>query len=171
MAEEQQDVSTLPLIGTEDATMDDKGRVLVGTKLRKRLGPNFTMCLGENGSINVYRAKTWSGMVQDTLNRDPRLQSRQDYARFLMGSAEDDLDFDTQGRVVIPKKLREKAEIVDKVKIIGCGDCIEIWSKDNFDRYMQDGRGADPNRQERMRDSYQSMIGSQKFNASTSADV
>jgi MraZ protein len=134
--EEKQDVG-LPLLGTEQATMDEKGRVLIGTKLRKRLGPEFAMALGESGSINAYPKSEWAILVRDVTCRDPRDEWRQKYCRQFFGNAADDLDFDVQGRVVIPRKLRELACIEDKVTIIGMGDHIEIWSKPVYDHLIK----------------------------------
>lgn len=156
---EEQDVLSLPLLGDEDANMDDKGRVLVGTKLRKRLGANFAMCLGANGCITVYRNRTWRKMCDDLLSRDPRVLARQDYGRMVMANADDELDFDAQGRVVIPHKLRVKAEIKDKVKILGCGDYIEIWAKDCYDIFIKHGVVSDKERQEKMNNAFERMTG------------
>jgi MraZ protein len=139
MEAEIQDVRPLPLIGTEEATMDDKGRILVGTKLRKRLGPNFAMTMGFNGSINAFPQREWDILVRDLMSRDPRQEARQNYARYLMGNSADELDFDSQGRVVVPKKLREQAciDFDSKVVLIGLGDYMEIWSKPVYDHLQK----------------------------------
>ena len=39
------------LLGQEEATIDDKGRVLVAKNKRDRLGSDFVMRLGDNGCI------------------------------------------------------------------------------------------------------------------------
>ena len=44
-----------------------------------------------------------------------------------------DVEFDSQGRIVIPADLREMAEIVKEVAIVGSGEKIDIWSKENYD--------------------------------------
>ncbi len=155
MEQEKQDVSSLLLLGTEEATMDDKGRVLVGTKLRKRLGANFVMTLGANGSIHAFPLREWNVLAGDLISRDPRQKSRQDYARYLFGNAADELDFDTQGRVVIPKKLRELAEIEDKVVIVGMGDYLEIWNKTVYSHAQKHAPGQ--------QDSLEQMLAEPRF--------
>ncbi len=40
-----------PLLGTEEAVLDDKGRVLVSKKKRERLGETFTLILGKVGCL------------------------------------------------------------------------------------------------------------------------
>ena len=44
---------------------------------------------------------------------------------FLAGAFE--IDLDSQGRVLIPTKLREILDDAKMITIVGCGDYIEIW--------------------------------------------
>ena len=53
------------------------------------------------------------------------------YTRLVNATAEVKLNFDGQGRVVIPKSLRELAEIDRKVVILGCEERAEIWTRRN----------------------------------------
>ena len=51
---------------------------------------------------------------------------------FLSGATECELD--KLGRFLIPSKLREKANLVKDVTIIGTGTRIEIWNTDNWNK-------------------------------------
>jgi MraZ protein len=42
------------------------------------------------------------------------------------------LEFDTQGRVLIPAKLREGAGMVGDVDVLGQVDFLEVWNHDRF---------------------------------------
>ncbi len=42
---------------------------------------------------------------------------------------------DSQGRVLIPQTLREHAKIEKEVMIIGVGTRVEVWAKDEWNRY------------------------------------
>jgi MraZ protein len=104
------------LLGQEEANVDDKGRALFAKKKRERLGEDFVMCLGDNGCcIYAYPADVWNPLALDVISHDPTNQGRQTYSREVLGTAVDDLNFDTQGRAVIPRKLREDAKIKDKI--------------------------------------------------------
>jgi MraZ protein len=146
-----------PLIGTDEATIDDKGRLLVSKKKRDRLGENFAMYLGDTGCIFAYPGLTWDQMCQEMKNYDPSNQGTVVYTREVMGTAEDELEFDPQGRVVVPRKLRDAARLKDKVLLIGCNSRLEIWAADEFARYEQDPAGYAQARRERMRDAYTEM--------------
>src|SRR5438045_9662631 len=88
-----------PLIGTDDATVDDKGRILVGKKKRERLGEPFAMAVGEVGCLVAYPEAVWHQKVGEILRIDSLNQGRQQYSRMFLGYADDELKFDQQGRV------------------------------------------------------------------------
>ena len=129
------------LIGTDEATIDDKGRLLVSKKKRDRLGERFVMALGPTGCIVVYTLEAWAKDVNEVLAAPSTNLGRQQFLRLLNNYAEDDLKFDKQGRVVVPMKLREAAGLVDKVYIVGCIDRMEVWAADAWAEYEKDPDG------------------------------
>ena len=46
------------------------------------------------------------------------------------------VEFDGQGRLVIPSELIDYAKIKKDVKICGAGSRIEVWSKEVYDEYF-----------------------------------
>lgn len=66
-------------------------------------------------------------------NRDARA-----FVRFFFAGASE-CTLDKQGRVLIPSNLREYAKLLnDGGVIIGVSTRIEIWSKDEWDKYNED---------------------------------
>ena len=45
------------------------------------------------------------------------------------------LEYDKQGRVLIPVPLREYASLGKQAVIVGAGDHVEIWSREKYDYY------------------------------------
>ena len=45
------------------------------------------------------------------------------------------MEFDKQGRVLIPGTLREYAKLKKEVTVIGTGDKIEIWDAESYAAY------------------------------------
>jgi MraZ protein len=129
-----------PLLGTDEATLDEKGRILFSKKKRDRLGEHFTVGVGTVGCLVAYPRPVWLDLVKSILSQDPTNLGREIYTRYVLGQADDDLKFDAQGRVIIPQKLREIALIKDKgqVVLVGCGDRLEIWSKEEHAKYEKD---------------------------------
>ena len=147
------------LIGTDDATIDEKGRLLVGKKKRDRLGPDFVMYFGDSGCIYAYPQDTWDVLTSFALSHDMLNQGRQDYTRMLMGEAEDELNFDGQGRVVVPKRLRELAKLQEKVTLKGCGDRLEIWATEEFAKYEANSSEYGRDRRDKMSKAFREMKG------------
>lgn len=128
------------LLGTDEATLDEKGRILFGKKKRDRLGERFTVGVGPTGCLVAYPRSVWLDILKVVLSVDPTNLGREIYTRLVLGQADDDQKFDAQGRVVIPQKLRELAKIKEKSQVIlvGCGDRLEIWAKEEYERYLED---------------------------------
>ncbi len=139
-------MSSLPLgfealLGTEETAVDDKGRLIFSRKKRERLGDTFVVTVGPKGCLEAYPGQIWRAMTTKLLEQDELNEGVSEYTSLLLGSAEDDLKFDAQGRVVIPSRMRKKALIDKEVVIVGCGIKCEIWAKEEHEKYEKDRWG------------------------------
>lgn len=150
---------TKALLGTDEASIDDKGRLLVGKKKRERLGEPFVVALGEAGCLVAYPQETWQALLNEIFAVPSINVGRQQYSRLILGTADDDLRFDSQGRVVIPHKLREAAQLKDKVLLIGCGDRLEIWDLESYSEFCRDPEGFGSKRRTAIEQAYRQMTG------------
>lgn len=146
-----------PLLGTDEATIDEKGRILVGKKKRERLGDGFVIALGDVGCLVAYPLPVWEQMVAAVLEKDRLNQGTQQYTRLVFGLADDDLRFDAQGRVVVPQKLRDLAGLKDKVLLIGALDRLEIWAKSEYEKYQKNPDTYGEARRKAIADAYDRM--------------
>jgi MraZ protein len=120
------------LKGEYNHSVDAKGRMIVPSKLRERLGLSFVVTRGMDGCLCAYPNDEWE-IFESKLAKLPttNAQARQ-FVRFFMGSA-DDLEVDNQGRVLLSPALRKFAEITKDVTIVGMGDHAEIWSREKWE--------------------------------------
>lgn len=124
-------------IGEYQHTIDDKGRVIMPSKFREDLGPNFIMTKGLDNCLFVYPIEEWQ-ILEEKLrtlpltNRDARA-----FVRFFFAGATECV-LDRQGRVLIPGNLREHAKLIKDAIIIGVAARIEIWSKEEWTAYTED---------------------------------
>jgi MraZ protein len=123
------------LTGTDEATIDDKGRILVGKKKRERLGDTFVLSIGQTGCLDAYPEATWKHVISDVLSHESINAGTQDYARFMLADTEEDIKFDQQGRFVVPQRMRSVANLKDKVLLLGVGLKVEIWSKQEYETF------------------------------------
>ena len=119
------------LIGEYQHNIDAKGRVIIPAKFREDLGQVFYVTKGLDGCLFVLSAQEWE-RLQTKIAALPIAKSR-DLKRYFFSGATD-AEPDKQGRILIPEKLREHAELKKDVTIIGTSDRVEIWSTENWNK-------------------------------------
>lgn len=112
-------------------SIDKKGRVFVPAKYREELGNEFMLSRSPDGKccLCIYPMEVWKKM-------DERLQSLPGVKagrllRFLYTGAEQ-LQCDSQGRILIPQNLREYANLDGDTAIVGMSTKLEVWNSEAF---------------------------------------
>ena len=123
------------LSGEYRHSIDLKGRVIIPSKIREEMGGKIVITRGLDGCLFGYNEKTWN-QILEKLNTLPfTKRDARNFTRFMTSGAIT-LEFDRQGRVNIPSYLNEYANLLKDVVIIGVINRIEIWSKDNWESFM-----------------------------------
>lgn len=123
------------LIGEYNQTIDAKGRVNVPVKFREDLGCSFVVSKGLDNCVCVYPKNEWERFKQE-LGTVPSAKRRM-LSRFFYSGAEE-CDTDSQGRVLIPPKIREYAGLSKEIVVVGMSDKVEIWDRSSWESYMED---------------------------------
>ena len=112
--------------GEYQHNVDKKGRAFIPSKFREELGESFMICRGIYGKrcVCVYPTEQWEKLVQK-IGELPAAKSSV-VKRFLYDGAFN-VEFDTQGRILVPNSLREYADLDSEVHIIGMDSNVEIW--------------------------------------------
>lgn len=147
------------ILGTDEAEIDGRGRILVSKKKRERLGESFVLAFTPTGCLAAYPEERWVKKLDEIDEYHSINQGREQFSRLLMMWAEDDLSFDAQGRFVIPQKLRDLAKLKDKVLLIGCGDRMEIWAVEEWQEYSSYPDTYGLQRREAIQKAYTQMTG------------
>ena len=114
------------MTGTYEHSIDAKGRLFIPAKLREELGVTFYLAMGVDACLAIYPQATWDRFTEKFASL-PMSQSKA--MRPLFANAAK-CELDSQGRIVIPQKLRKYAGLEKDVVIIGVNDRAEIWSAD-----------------------------------------
>ncbi len=119
------------LFGSYQHNIDKKGRVFIPSKFREELGESFMICRGIYGKrcLCVYSMSEWDKLVEK-ISTLPNTKSS-NVKRFLFAGAFN-VEFDTQGRILIPAMLREYANLEAQADIIGMDSNIEIWNTEQW---------------------------------------
>lgn len=128
------------LVGTEESSIDDKGRIILSRKKRERLGEPFACGIGVKGCLVLYPYAEYMALRAALKSDDPLDTALEMLRELMFGEAEDDLSFDAQGRFVIPQRLRRLMNLTGNVLIIGVENKIEIWDEAERAKYLADKR-------------------------------
>jgi MraZ protein len=115
--------------GQYEHAIDDKGRLSIPAKFREVLKKERQLVLtSADGYITAFPMKTWRNL-ETRIRANPTFKrDRRDFLRVVYSSAED-VEIDSQGRILISQGVRQRAGIAREVVIIGVMDEIEIWDK------------------------------------------
>ncbi len=127
-------------LGEYDCKIDAKGRVMVPAALKKQLpkeaGNEFVLNRGFDKCLTLFTRADWDKEVEklDGLNAFNR-KDRQFMRLFNSGATE--VSIDNAGRILVPQRLIEYAEIEQDVVFYAWGNKIELWSKKNHEEQMK----------------------------------
>ncbi len=117
--------------GQFELTLDDKGRVIIPSRLRTKIDPRFdgegfVATAGTAPCLWVYTSAEWDRISEEVRRYDRGSAELHELQRDLFGRAED-LSPDRQGRVLLNDRLRNWAQLDKELVFVGCFDRIEIW--------------------------------------------
>jgi MraZ protein len=113
-------------------TVDAKGRVIIPSKFREDLGEEFVITLGLDGCLFAYPNSEWQTFIEKLKTLPGTKEARQLQRYFMAGAAE--CQVDKQGRILIPIRLRESANLEKDIVFVGVLNKIEIWDKERWDK-------------------------------------
>lgn len=125
------------LIGTYNHHLDQKNRFRIPTKFKQVLGDNIIITRGNGKQLFLFSSDEMQRLVIDKAESISLFDEvGQRSIRLLLSSAFE-LEQDNQGRVLLPQALKAFAEIDKEIVSIGAGKRVELWSKEEWNKYSQ----------------------------------
>ena len=115
-------------MGEYNHTIDAKGRLIIPSKFRDKLGDEFVVTKGLDGCLFVYDNKEWSAFEEKLKSLPLTNKDARQFVRFFLAGATL-AEVDKQGRILVPGNLREFAGLEKEVVLVGVASRVEIWSK------------------------------------------
>jgi len=121
--------------GNSPARIDDKGRLKLPTSFKSLLESKYgrelflTSLSGEY--VRIYPMPVWLELEQklsEVPTTNPSKLRFLDRVNYFGQSGE----LDTQGRVLVPVRLRESATMIGDVDVLGQFSYLDIWNHDRF---------------------------------------
>ena len=123
------------LIGSYHHQLDQKNRFRIPTKFKAFLGENLVVTKGSNKSLYLMTTEAMERNVFDKMANvsmfDEELQKS---FRLLLSSAHE-VEFDSQGRALLPASLKSYANITKNIVFVGVGSRVEIWAEEEWLAY------------------------------------
>lgn len=122
--------------GVHHISVDAKGRMAMPARHRERLqdscdGHLVATIDTQSHCLLVYPLPTWEEIEQDIQELPSMNPAIRRFQRLLIGYASD-LEFDANGRVLLPQALREYAHLDKRAVLVGQGRKLELWDEQNW---------------------------------------
>ena len=124
--------------------LDKKGRVSVPASYRAHLSS-----LGYNGiicfpSFNNQSIEAWSQdrieKISNSIDTLNPFDEKKDYFATSILSESINLQFDSEGRILLGQKLLKHAKIKNSMLFVGQGKTFQIWEPINFEKFRVTAR-------------------------------
>ena len=128
------------LIGEYIHTIDEKNRVSLPVKFRKKMGKKIIITPGLDQCLFLFTLKDWEKVSKKLSNSDSDLSflksDKRSFNRYMFGRAAE-AEVDAIGRILIPDFLKERIKPTGKVAVIGVEDRVEIWNDKVWAQYQE----------------------------------
>lgn len=129
--------------GEFEHAIDRKGRVIIPAKFRQALSDQHPQTLfitrGLDGCLFVFAESEWR-LAESRFKQVPftKAEGRKFNRLFFSGAVE--VQPDRLGRVLIPRSLKEFAQIKQDLILVGVSNRIEIWAKEKWREFYEASR-------------------------------
>ncbi|MDD3453834.1 MAG: division/cell wall cluster transcriptional repressor MraZ [Bacilli bacterium] len=123
-------------MGEYHHSIDEKGRLIIPSKIREELGEEFIITRGLDNCLFIYKKEDWKDLITK-YKELPNTKDARNFMRFFLSGAAT-CNFDKQGRVNIASTLTNYANLEKDCVIIGVNDRLEIWSQENWNKFISE---------------------------------
>ena len=126
-------------LSTYENTLDKKGRVSVPASFRSylsNLGYNGVVCYP---SFNNQSIEAWSQdrieKISNTIDALNPFEEKKDFFATSILSESINLQFDSEGRILLTTKLLKHSKIKNRMIFVGQGKTFQIWEPTIFEKF------------------------------------
>ncbi len=121
-------------IGEYTHSLDAKGRVALPVKFRQKLGEGAILTRGLDRSLFIYNKTDWDTLAQKLMALPLSQSKARAFSRLMLAGAVE-VEFDGQGRILVPEYLRQYAGLKKQAVFAGVYNRIEIWDEASWKTY------------------------------------
>ena len=118
------------MTGQYQHSIDAKGRLFIPAKLREELGDTFYVTISATDRcLTVYSEAGWDKLTEQ-FESLPYSKARKVIRLIFANAAK--CEPDAQGRILLPQKLRDYADLKKEVVVAGLATRAEIWNAEKW---------------------------------------
>ena len=125
---------------TYECKIDDKGRIKLPSSLVKLLqsseDKNFVIerAVFQN-CLEVYPMQPWEKLMKKINGLNRFVKKNADFIRMFTAGVKN-VELDSSERILIPKDLKQFANLHKEIVISGAGELFEIWDKEAYEKVI-----------------------------------
>lgn len=120
-------------LGQYSHNVDTKGRLAIPAKFRAEL-KKAVVTRGLDNCLFLYPQKEWQKIAEKIAAAPISKANARGFSRFMLAGAME-VEFDKQGRIILPEYLRQFASLDKTVVIAGMYNRLEIWDESKWNKY------------------------------------
>ena len=130
------------LIGVYECKVDSKARLMIPVQLKKQIGAALTSAFILKRSVfhpclELFTIDSWNNVVKDINQLNRFVKKNNDFIRMFTAGVKL-IDLDSNGRLLIPKDLKQYASIQSELVLSSSGNMIELWNKSQYEKVVSD---------------------------------
>ncbi|AZI59415.1 transcriptional regulator MraZ [Nakamurella antarctica] len=115
--------------------MDEKGRITLPAKFRDRTAGGVMLLRGQDRALFILTLAGFAKFAHNAIHADITDERQIGFQRYMLANAEDQHP-DAQGRITIPAKMRDYAQLTKDIVLNGAGLRMEVWAADRWNQYQ-----------------------------------
>ena len=129
----------MTLTGTYTRNLDEKQRLAIPKRMREQFGSEEVTRLyvapGTEKSLSLYSPAAFDDLARRLSEQSPNRADVRNYLRLFYSRAEE-VSLDRQGRIRIPERLVEFAQLQHDILLLGVHDHAEIWDRPLWEAFL-----------------------------------
>jgi MraZ protein len=122
--------------GTYKYSIDEKGRLLIPSKLRDGIDTNLLVITrGLERYLWLFTSTEWRDFSKKLLEATSIFQEKERLVLRRIIAPAQEVEIDRAGRIMIPQTLREYAGLKKECMILGLKRFIEVWDEGEYVEY------------------------------------
>lgn len=128
-------------LGEYDCKLDAKGRFILPSGLKKQVpteaNGQFVVNRGFEKCLVLYPQNEWDKITAEINKLNQFVKKNRDFLRYFFRGATE-VALDGSDRLLLPKRLKEYANINKEIVLFAHTNKIEIWAQGEYDNLLSD---------------------------------